>query len=153
MPSYLKSDFDKMFIDESYKAFKRDDLKVVCSIKINNDQKPKKIISKITKLDENNQYGFVMPMGVIKEKPSSNWKTFNLLLESVSIDDPTGHLFAVDKKFDYENATKKQVLFNEILPPVIEKHKILDVNERSTFQLLEHFEKTNKGTLKPIKAT
>lgn len=38
-----------------------------------------------------------MPMGVIKEKPSSNWKTFNLLLESVSIDDPTGHLFAVDK--------------------------------------------------------
>ena len=65
MPSYLKSDFDKMFIDESYKAFKRDDLKVVCSIEINNDQKPKKIISKIIKLDENNQYGFVMPMGVI----------------------------------------------------------------------------------------
>lgn len=44
MPSYLKSDFDKMFIDESYKAFKRDDLKVVYSIKINNDQKTKKII-------------------------------------------------------------------------------------------------------------
>lgn len=97
MPSYLKSDFDKMFIDESYKAFKRDDLKVVYSIKINNDQKTKKIISKIINLDEYNQFGFVMPMGVIKEKPSSNWKTFNLLLESVSIDDPTGHLFAVDK--------------------------------------------------------
>ena len=78
-------------------------------------------------------------MGFIKEKPSPTWSTFNLLLESVSIDDPIGHLFVVDIKFDYDNATKKQLLFNEILPPVIEKHKILDVNERSIYQLLKHF--------------
>ena len=42
MPNYLKSDFDKMSIDESYESFKRDDLKVVYSIKINNEEKPEK---------------------------------------------------------------------------------------------------------------
>ena len=80
-----------------------------------------------------------VPMGFIKEKPSPTWNTFNLLLESVSIDDPIGHLFVADIKFDYDNATKKQLLFNEILPPVIEKHKILGVNERFIYQLLKHF--------------
>ena len=65
-----------------------------------------------------------MPTGVIKEKPSPLWKTFNLLLESGSIDDPIGHLFVVDIKFNYENATKKQLLFNEILPPVIKKQNL-----------------------------
>ena len=73
MPNYSNSDFDKMSIDESYEAFKRDDLKVAYSVKINNEEKPKKriIISKIIKFDENNQYGFAMTKpDVIKEKPS-----------------------------------------------------------------------------------
>ena len=42
MPNYSTSDFDKMSIDESYKAFRRDDLKAVYSIKINNEDKQKK---------------------------------------------------------------------------------------------------------------
>ena len=42
MPNYSKSDFDKMSIDESYKAFKRHDLKAVYSIKTNNEDKPEK---------------------------------------------------------------------------------------------------------------
>ena len=121
MPNYSTSDFDKMSIDESYKTFRRDDLKVVYSIKINNEDKQKKKerrISKVLKLDENNQYGFAMtkpmPTGVIKEKPSPIWKTFNLLLESVLINDPIGHLFVLDIKFNYENTTEKQLLSIEI---------------------------------------
>ena len=109
MPNYSNSDFDKMSIDESYEAFKRDDLKVAYSVKINNEEKPKKriIISKIIKFDENNQYGFAMTKpDIIKEKPSPTWKAFNLLLESASIDEPTGHLLVVDIKIDYENAIK-----------------------------------------------
>ena len=45
-----------MSIDESYKAFKRDDLNAVYSIKIYNEDKLKKrrTISKILKFDENN---------------------------------------------------------------------------------------------------
>ena len=34
-------------------------------------------------------------------------------------------------------------MYNEIFPPIIEKQKILDANERSLFQLLELFDKTN----------
>ena len=55
-----------------------------------------------------------MPTGVIKEKPSPTWKTFNLLLESVLINDPIGHLFVLDIKFNYENTTEKQLLSIEI---------------------------------------
>ena len=106
MPNYLNIDFDKISSDESYKAFRRDDLKVFYNIKINNEGKSKKkrAISKIIKSEENNQYGFAMmkaiPTSVIKEKLSSTWKTFNLLLETVSIDDAIGHLFVVDIKLD-----------------------------------------------------
>ena len=49
-------------IDQSFKAFKRDDLKVVYSLKLDNEEtfKKKRIITKIIKFDENNQYGFAM---------------------------------------------------------------------------------------------
>lgn len=83
-----------------------------------------------------------MPTSVIKEKPSPTWKTFKFLLESVSINDPIEELFVVGIKFDYENVTEKQILFNDVLPPVFEKHKILDANQISIYQFLEHFEKT-----------
>ena len=76
-----------------------------------------------------------------------------MLLESVSTNDPIEHIFAVDIKFDYENTTEKQLLFNEVLPPVIEKHNILDANERSIYQLLVHFEKTEKGAPKAYRCT
>ena len=62
-----------------------------------------------------------MPTSVIKKKPSPTWKTFKFLLESVSINDPIEELFVVGIKFDYENVTEKQILFNDVLPPVFEK--------------------------------
>ena len=87
------------------------------------------------KLDENNQYGFVMtkpvPMkpGCIKENNPPTWLKFNLLLETVDLDDPIGHLFVADIFFDEKNATEKHNLYNEIFPPIIEKQKTLDANE------------------------
>ena len=75
--------------------------------------------------------------------------TFNLLLEKVSLDDPIGHLFVVDIEFDQKNVTKKQFLYNEILPPIIEKQKVLDANERSVYQLLELFDETIKTNQNP----
>ena len=48
----------------------------------------KRVISKILKLDENNQYGHAMtkplPTGCIKNDQDLSWRTLNLLLESVS---------------------------------------------------------------------
>ena len=115
------------------------------------------MIAKIVKLDENNQYGYAMtrpmPTGCIKQNNSRPWLKFNLLLEKVSFEDPIGHLFIVDIEFDVKNATEKQLIYNEIFPPIIEKEKILDVNERSLYQLLELFEKTSEGKPKTFRCT
>ena len=106
----------------------------------------KRIITKIIKFDENNQYGFAMtrpvPTGCIKQNISPSWLEFNLLIEKVSLEDSIGHLFVVDIEFDEKNASEKQYMYNEIFPPIIEKQKILDANERSLFQLLESFQST-----------
>ena len=101
----------------------------------------KRVISEILKLDENNQYGNAMtkPMstGCIKKEHQPTWRTFNILLERVDVDDPVGHLLVVDISFDYEKATPRQRLYNEIYPSIIEKQKIIDVAERSVYQLIE----------------
>ena len=159
MPNLTQNDYQKMNIDQSFKAFKRDNLKVVYSLKLDNEEafQKKCIITKIIKFDENNQYGFAMtkpmPAGCIKENNSPTWLGFNLLLEKVLLEDPIGHLFVVDIEFDEKNATRKQYICNEIFPPIIEKQKILDANERSLFQLLELFNKTNDGKLKSYRCT
>ena len=78
-----------------------------------NDEK-KRVISKILKLDKNNQYGHAMtkplPTGCIKNNPDISSNTFNLLLESINLNDEIGHLYIVDIKFNIENATKKHCL-------------------------------------------
>ena len=105
-----------MSINQSFKAFKHHSLKVIYSLKLdkNDSFEKKRIITKIVKFDENNQYGFAMtkpiPTGCIKEYNSPSWLTFNLLLEKVSLDDPIGHLFVVNIEFDQKNATKKTIL-------------------------------------------
>ena len=60
MANLTQNDYQKMNIDQSFKAFKRDDLKVVYSLKLDNEEtfRKKRIITKIIKFDESNQYGF-----------------------------------------------------------------------------------------------
>ena len=152
MPNLRESDYKKMNLDQSFKAFKRDDLKVIYSLRNNENRKfeKKRVISKILKFDENNQYGFAMtkpmPTGCIKQQNSPpSWLEFNLLIETFSLDDKIGHLFLVDIEFDEKNATEKQFLYNEIFPPVIEKDKTIEANERSIYQLLELYSETFDG--------
>ena len=120
-----------------------------CIYKINDEIK--RVISKILKLDENNQYGHAMtkplPTGCIKNDSDLSWKTFNLLLESVSLEDKIGHLYIVDIKFDYEKATEKQIVYNEIYPPIIEKQKTIDPCEKSIYQLLDNYREGERGPL------
>ena len=66
-------------------------------------------------------------------------KTFNTFLEKVSLEDEIGHLYIVDIMFDADKATKKQLVYNEIYSPVIEKQKVIDPCRRSVFQLLEQY--------------
>ena len=42
MPNLTQNDYQKMNIDQSFKAFKRDNLKVVYSLKLDNDETFKK---------------------------------------------------------------------------------------------------------------
>ena len=78
-------------------------------------------------MDENNQYGFGMtkpiPTGCIKQNLDTGWRTFNLLLQNVSLNDQIGHLYVVDIKFDHTKATEKQIVSYEIYPSIIEKTK------------------------------
>ena len=80
--------------------------------------------------------------GSIKIKVPS-WRKFNLLLETVDL--IFNRTFACSRHFfDYENATPKQKICNEIYPPIIEKHKILDANERPVYQLIQLYSETDK---------
>ena len=86
--------------------------------------------------------------GCIKDDSDISWATFNMLLEKVNFEDKIGHLFVVDIVFDSKNATEKELAYNEIYPPIIEKQKIIDPCERSVYQLLEQYvEGTNNNPL------
>ena len=117
--------------------------KVVYNLKLGkNKTQKKRVISKILKLDENNQYGNGMtkplPTGCIKDDSDISWVSFNFLMETVDFKDTIGHLYIVDIEFDYENATEEMMVY-EIYPPIIEKDKIIDPCGRSVFQLLEQY--------------
>ena len=131
------------FVDRDLTVKKDFNYKIAYNLKTGDNQKVKKIISKILKLDENNQYGHGMtkslPKGCIKDNSGLSWQTFNLLLESVSLEDRIGHLYIVDSEFDTKNASEKILAYNEIYLPIIEKQKVINPCERSTYQLLEQF--------------
>ena len=125
--------------------------KVAYNLKLEGEEKynTKRVISKILKLDKNNQYGYAttkpFPTGGIKKHKPPDWRKLNLMLETVDLDDPVGNLFVVDIFYDYENANPKQKLYNEIFLPIIEKQKNYRCNERSVYQLIELYSETDKG--------
>ena len=156
LPNFSKSEYARMSIDESFKAFKNQNYKIGFTIKLDNDEKSKeyRVISKVIKFDENNQYGFAMtkpmPVGATKEKKGS-WTEFNMLFEKVSLDDKKGHIFIVDIEFDHLLATDCQIMYNEMLPPFIEKDTKIEANKRSVYQLLELYSEDIRGCPKKYK--
>ena len=117
--------------------------KVVYNLKMNNEKTKKRVITKILELDENYQYGHGMtkplPTGCIKDIDDIFWETFNFLLENVSFEDTLVHLYIIDTEFDTKNVTERELVYNEIYPPITEKPRTIDPCERSVFQLLEQF--------------
>ena len=100
--------------------------KVIYNLKLDGKKAGKKrVITKIIKLDENNQYVNSMtkalPTCCIKDNDDLSWKTFNVLLEIVDLEDKIGHLYIVNIMFDAKNTFKKQLVYNEIYPPIIQK--------------------------------
>ena len=154
--NFNKSEYAKMNIDESFKAYKNQNYKIGFTIKLDDDEKIKnyRVISKVIKFDENNQYGFAMtkpmPVGAIKEKTAS-WTEFNILFEKVSLDDKKGHIFVVDIEFDHLHATDCQIMYNEMLPPFIEKDTKIEANKKSIYQLLELYSEDYRGNANKYK--
>ena len=78
MPNMTNTDYKKMNFDESFKSYKSNSLKAIYEIKYDNENiyHERRIITKVLKLDKNNQYGYAMtkPMfiGCIKEHQSSS---------------------------------------------------------------------------------
>ena len=118
-------------------------------LKYNINGENQRVITKILKLDENNQYGHGMtkplPTGCIKNDPDLSWEKFNFLIESVNHDDLIGHLYIVDIKFDKDNTSERQVVYNEIYCPIVEKQKTIDACERSVFQLMDNYSESANG--------
>ena len=48
----------------------------------------------------------LLPTGWIEENLEVTWRTFNLLLAKVSLDNQIGHRCVVDIKLDHKNATE-----------------------------------------------
>ena len=94
-----------------------------------------------------------LPTGCIKQNLDTSWRTSNLLLQNVSLDDQIGHLYMVDIEFDHTKATEKQLVYNEIYPPIIKKQKIIAPCKRSVYQLLEQYSSTEKGNPRLYRAT
>ena len=104
--------------------------KVVYNLKLGkNKTQKKRVISKILKLDENNQYGNgitkPLPTGCIKDDSDISWATFNFLMETVDFKDTIRHLDIVDFEFDYENATEKMMAYNEFILQSLKNIKLL----------------------------
>ena len=138
LPNVEKSDKDK-WKDYGYK--------VAYNLKLEEEEKytTKRVISKILKLDENNQYSYAMtkpsPTGGIKKHKPLDRRKLNLMLEIVDLD-PVGHLFVVDIFLQLGKCEPKTKI---IFPPIIEKQKIIDANECSVYQLIELYPETDKG--------
>ena len=108
------------------------------------DGQLKRFSSKIIKMDENNQYGMAMtrplPYGCIKRQFTvPSFEELEQLLKSVTLEDKIGHIFTVDIEFSHINP--KTLLFNEVFPPVFEKHKKIPPHLRSCSQIMSRARK------------
>ena len=107
--------------------------KVVYNLKIQDKKAEKKrVITKILKIDENNQYGNgmakLLPTGCTKDNSDISWETFNFLLEKVDFEDTISHLYIVDIEFDSNNNNnnKKKKMPQKRNQPIIKfTHQLL----------------------------
>ena len=101
-------------------------MKVVCKLKLDDENSDGRVIQKILKHDESNQYGYAMtkPLltGCIKKQDKvPNWKKFNFILETVDLHDTIGHLFVLDIVFNYAQPNAKTLIYNKTYCPIFEK--------------------------------
>ena len=133
----------KILLPKDSKNEPKENLKLI--YKIRNEEKyiseDKRLVTKILKMDENNQHGNAMtkplPIGSIKIlKKIPSMREFDLIIQGILDEDKIGHLFVVDIKFETKNASEKQLFFNEIYSPIFEKKKFCRQTKDQFFNFL-----------------
>ena len=104
----------------------------------------KRFLSKIIKMDENNEYGMAktkpLLYGCIKRKEKIlSFEELDQLLKSVTLEDKIGHIFTVD--IEFSDINPKTLLSNEIYPPIFEKNKKIPPHLRSCSQIMSSAQK------------
>ena len=139
--------------------FKENSLKVIYKIKneLKSIFEDKRVVTKILKMSENNQYGNAMtrplPTGSIKRvKKISTMREFDLILQSISHTDEIGHLFIVDIEFDKENDTEKKLISTRSIRQFLKK-KVLLANEPPAFQPPDTVRLKGKGIINSCQTT
>ena len=117
----------------------------------------KRVVTKILKVDENNQYGNAktkpLPMGSIKRvKILPTMKEFDLILQGISDEDKIGHLFIVELNLIRKMPAKSSCFLTKFTRQFLKK-KVLSANERSAFQLLDAMMLNDKSTMNSYKTT
>ena len=111
------------------------------------DGEVKRFLSKIIKMDENNQYGFAMtkplPYECVKlKKAVPTLDELKDFLANVTLEDKIGHLFVVDIIF--ADINEKPLLFNEFYPHIFEKNMKIEPFEGSCAQIMRRAEVKKK---------
>ena len=80
---------------------------------------------KTTSMDKTRQNHSVLVVSNVKinipsRKSFNMLLSFNILLETVDLDNKAGHLFVVDFDFNPEKANAKMLMYNEIYTPISE---------------------------------
>ena len=101
----------------------RGKFELVYDLKIKGKKESKGIVTKILKMDENNQCSKAMkkplPLAASKTRKIPTLRKFNIILNNISHKDKIGHLFVVDIKFC--EMSGNTFLFNELYTPIFKK--------------------------------
>ena len=114
------------------------------------------MVTKILKMDENNQYGNTMtkPLtigGIKKSKKIPSMREFDLIIQGISDEEKIGHLFVVDIKFDTKNASKNNYFSAKFIHQFLRKIKFCW--QMKDCQLLDALRLNDRGTIHSFKTT
>ena len=118
--------------------------------------KKQRVCSKIFKVDENNQYGFVMkkslPIGAFKKKFHVDMDILNKAIKNIDPNGNIGEIFVVDIEFSaYDDPCKK--MYNEVFPCMCQPKSKMSVDRRSAYQLISTMRTSIKNNVLKYKAT
>ena len=131
----------------------KNDFKLIYKIRNKEENKYKRIVTKILKMDENNRNDKASTDRLHKKmKKIPTLREFDLLIEAISHEDKIGHLFIVDVEFNTEKEPKRNCYLMNSIHPYLKKRRS-SPRQRSVYQLLDAMRLNDQDLLNSYKAT